>query len=378
MPKFGTKMNLMRLILLNLLIFIGLIIGLNLVAGLVLDIQKWESRSSKNYGQTDARVNLPSYSDKEFARQVFHDFYLTRTAYYSYEDIRLEQFSSITTNIDSNGLRVVPGAPHAPTGYIRFFGGSTMWGTGASDSGTIPALVQKHFPKYKVINYGQSGLTSGQSLAILLKIIRSKEPLGTVIFYDGVNDFFHLCQKRISIDDTGFTNFIKEAIQAKQNDREKLDAFTGAIIGNLIKLTFVKHTASTTTNIANVPASGCTEDAARVATIADNLFINWELAKNLVESNGGKFISVLQPVSSVGTPNRASLPKTEEWDKWYRDGYLIMQKKMVSYTWAKDLSDSFDGNAPLYIDWAHVTANGNHIIASKLTEILSKSINSVD
>ena len=111
--------------------------------------------------------------------------------------MRREPFASETINIDRDGLRVTPGGPANPMRILSLFGGSTNAGTGVDDAHTISALVQRLFPDAAVVNYGQSAFVSAQNCAALLKRISLGAPVGTVVFYDGINDVLHLCQAGI-------------------------------------------------------------------------------------------------------------------------------------------------------------------------------------
>ena len=78
-----------------------------------------------------------------------------------------------------------------------FFGGSTMWGTGASDSQTIPSHFNS-LTNMSVYNFGQGGWNSRQSLNQLINAIGDNNNPSVVIFYDGVNDI-QQCRSEIKI-----------------------------------------------------------------------------------------------------------------------------------------------------------------------------------
>lgn len=110
---------------------------------------------------------------------------------------RPREFHGKYINVGSDGMRrgVRPAISTGPVIKVFMFGGSTMWGAGARDEYTIPSLVSKLLnasaPKgaiYDVRNYGQSGyvlLNEAAKLSLLLQ--EGKRP-DVVIFYDGVND----------------------------------------------------------------------------------------------------------------------------------------------------------------------------------------------
>ena len=359
----------MRLVLINLAVFVQLLLLANIAAGFFIDV-------TANPAALDGerRIATPAYTDKNSARKFFRDFSRTRSAYSSYDEMRREPFASETINIDRDGLRVTPGGPANPMRILSLFGGSTMWGTGVDDAHTISALVQRLFPDAAVVNYGQSAFVSAQNCAALLKRISLGAPVGTVVFYDGINDVLHLCQAGIPLDGHAFTYFLEEAVRLYRDQQVggSERAWT-ATVGNLVRLaqrltgTEVREAAK----LDEVKGSRCSDPAA-VDAIADILWRNWLSAKLLVEASGGRFIGILQPVSSVGKPRREYLPPQPEWDLHYNQAYDRIRShiKAEGEGWAYDFSFAFDGDEALYIDPFHVSARGNEIIAERMAEIL--------
>jgi lysophospholipase L1-like esterase len=361
----------MRLVLINLFLFVVLLLGANVAAGIWLDLS---TRFAAMDGADDSRASSPAYQDRAVARKIFRDFYRTKSAYSSFEAMRLEPFSSETTNIDADGLRITPGGPVNPTEHLTFFGGSTMWGTGVDDAHTIPALVQQRFPLAAVVNHGQSGFVSGENVAALLKRIALGRPIGTAVFYDGINDVFHLCQGRNPLDGHPFTYFLTQATRNYRDQQLGIsERAWAATLGNLRDL--AGHWAGAdirrTIDVEQIPPSRCLDSAA-VDLVADILWRNWRSAKTLVEANGRKFIAILQPVSSVGAPKRDYLPPQPEWDVRYKQAYARLRERISAEGrgWAYDLSNAFDGADPLYIDPFHVSERGNEIIADRVAPML--------
>lgn len=360
----------MRLVLINLAVLVSLLLVANIGAGLWLDLT-----ASPAPMDGERRVATPAYTDKDSARKFFRDFARVRSAFSSYEDMRREPFTSETINIGSDGLRVTPGLPAHPTRVLSLFGGSTMWGTGVDDAHTIPALVQRRFSQAAVVNYGQSAFVSGQNLAALLKRISLGAPVGTVVFYDGINDVSQLCQSNIPLDGHAFTYFLDQAVRLYENEQLGLSGRAWiATFGNSVRL--VRRAAGAevrqAADLNEVKPSRCA-DAAVVDAIADILWRNWLSAKILVQANGGRFVAILQPVSSVGRPRREYLPPQPEWDLRYNQAYdrLRGRIKAEGTGWAYDLSTAFDGDEALYIDSFHVAARGNEIVAERMADILA-------
>ncbi|MCK5117773.1 MAG: SGNH/GDSL hydrolase family protein [Candidatus Aegiribacteria sp.] len=107
---------------------------------------------------------------------------------------RASPIASEDVNVDSTGLRVVPGAEVSEDSYRVFvFGGSTMFGWRTSDSSTICGHLQRllsdHLEKpVQVINFGQQGYVNTQEMIELQLQLKAGNIPDLVVFYDGSNE----------------------------------------------------------------------------------------------------------------------------------------------------------------------------------------------
>jgi lysophospholipase L1-like esterase len=98
--------------------------------------------------------------------------------------------------VDDSGRRVTPQPTAGAVALeVWLFGGSTMWGTGQRDSATIAAEVARRLAplagpgrRIVVVNHGENGWVSTQSLLALQLALRAGGRPGVVLFYDGIND----------------------------------------------------------------------------------------------------------------------------------------------------------------------------------------------
>ena len=105
-------------------------------------------------------------------------------------------------NVDDRGVRKTwnPALPADGARPLRvfFFGGSTMWGSGARDDYTIPSCVARELKDrglpLEVTNFGESGYVSKQELIALVGELEKGNVPDLVVFYDGVNDTFSTYQ----------------------------------------------------------------------------------------------------------------------------------------------------------------------------------------
>ena len=92
-----------------------------------------------------------------------------------------------------------------PVTHVAFFGGSTMWGSGARDAETIPS----HFAHlindldaendYVISNFGMGGFSNSQELILFVRQL-DFEPIGHAVFFDFVNEIEMAYQDALSGD----------------------------------------------------------------------------------------------------------------------------------------------------------------------------------
>ena len=119
----------------------------------------------------------------------------------------------------------------------------------------------------------------------------------------------------------------------------------------------------------------CTGDPGRVARVAQTMLRNWDIAKLITEAGGGRFAAFLQPLASIGAAKVDYMTLDADRLAQFPAVYPAIRDLMATRDWAFDISDSFDGDTPLYIDHAHVTRPGNRIIAERIRDALAAGEN---
>ena len=113
----------LKLVAINLFVFLVMVWSLNLIAALVGDgkflWREWVA-------PVDKKARRASLADQEHAALVFHEFALLRTRYEPYVAWSRAPFQGETTTVDEAGDRVHRTGTQTPVGHVRFFGGSTM------------------------------------------------------------------------------------------------------------------------------------------------------------------------------------------------------------------------------------------------------------
>jgi len=355
----NTNVRIVRIIkiaAINIAVFAILLAALNWASGIYL---RKISRSN--------RAELPNYqNDHEYARAVFADYNMIQHRYEPFVGWKTLPFKGKTTHISKAGLRTHDdNQADQNKPVVRFFGGSTMWGEGSDDEHTIPALFNKLNPHFKVYNHGQLAYNTRQELDDLISVYSREEKTDVVVFYDGVNDAAFLCPK-----------VIKElpAHRLVPMYREKLYVGRSALIKEVFSKIFVENITGVIQKIAYKPSAenaayDCATDHEKAEAIAEMMMKNWEMAQEIVTRRNGTFIAVLQPAAFIGAPRTDHLELDPELGKNFELIYRLLREKIAErkHPWIIDLSQAFNNDEYIFIDFCHVSPNGNAIIAREIS-----------
>ena len=353
--------KILSLIAINIAVFAVLLIALNWACSVYL---KKTTRSN--------RAELPNYAtDYEHAKAVFGDYNRVQHRYEPFVGWKTLPYEGKTTFISKAGLRSHDRHPGRSSGkpVVRFFGGSTMWGEGSDDQHTIPALFNKINPGYDSYNHGQLAYNTRQELDELISVYSRNEKTDLVIFYDGVNDAAFLCPK-----------VIKElpAHRLVPMYRDKLYTGKLTVVKELAVKLFVEDILALIHKITYKPTPenspyDCARDPDKAEAIAEMMMKNWEMAHEIVTNRNGKFIAVLQPAAYISKPRTDHLELDEELGKNFHEIYRRLKEKIAErkHPWIIDLSDAFDGDEYIFIDFCHVSPNGNEIIAREISRAVN-------
>ncbi len=349
--------RILKFIVINLAVFAILLAALNWACGVYL----------QKTGKSD-RAELPNYTeDREHAHAVFADYNRIQHQYEPFTGWKTRPYTGKTTNIGDNGLRAVPGNPseHSQRKIVRFFGGSTMWGEGSDDGHTIPGIFSRLNPEFDVYNHGQLAYNSRQELDALISVYAKSEKTDVVIFYDGVNDAAFLCPKEITE---------LPAHRLVPMYREKLYTGKFALVTELVYKIFMDDIINLVQKVTYKPSPenspyDCIQNPEKAEAIAEMMIKNWEMAHEIVTERGGEFYAVLQPAAFISNPRTDHLKLDEELGRNFNAIYGRLKEKIADrqHPWIIDLSNAFDGDQYIFIDFCHVSPNGNEIIARNIS-----------
>ncbi|MCV2423115.1 hypothetical protein [Paucibacter sp. DJ2R-2] len=353
----------MRTFLINLWVLVLLLVALVLIPPLVFDGYQLTSRALGLV--RDRRAELPNYQGIDWAAQHFREFSGLSSLYQDYIGWRRAPFAGETINIDSEGYRQHPGAPKRQLADIWVFGGSTIWGPGASDAHTIPARLQAHTQR-SVFNFGESAYTAHQSYNLLAKSYLLGGRPKHVVFYDGANEVVIKCRTELNFYSTFHEATIRERMRSTRLSAQLIEPIQ-EILGRGYR--------SLSASDQQDSGYDCVNNEAKRKLIASSLVMDWMLARHLVESRGGHFVAVLQPIAFTGSPKLDHMPDVlankalrAQYDAVYPEIKRQLQQAGIAYT---DLTMAFDGSDLLYIDFAHVSPRGNDIAAQSIAALLN-------
>ena len=293
----GASRNFMKWCLINVCTLLALLLSINLFSAIVRDgisiYKGWVPSINK-------KANRLSLENKELAQTVYLEKEKLRTQYVPYLGWSRLPFKGKTTNVNEEGDRVTPITTKDPIGHVRFFGGSTMWGSGVDDQNTIPAHFSTLHPHYQVHNHGEAGFLSRQEIARLVNLVNQNKPMDIVVFYDGCNDVYHMCRADLSINGHREESKIRNKLKPHSY---VLESVAGSLQDSIqwIK-TKIEH---------KKPPSRCQANHLYAQSVAKTIVNNWTIAKNLAELGGAEFHAILQPLAPIGSPNLEYLPDKE-------------------------------------------------------------------
>jgi hypothetical protein len=315
------------------------------------------------------KANVPNYANTDWALTHFMEFDTLPTKYVSYIGWRRLPFAGKTITIEGPyAQRRTVGPKDASKPSVYFFGGSTMWGTGADDANTIPSQFAQ-LTGYRAENFGESAYTAHQGLMMLIRLLQDGHRPDVVVFYDGANDVVHKCRSELNPWSHGREGQIASALQTASVERDYgLQYMFRPLVG-------LAHTVSGLLFRRSRDDStffNCHADPDKAQQIANYVLEDWELARKLVEAYNGKFIGILQPVSYFSETKLERIRQRDTERKQFQAVYPLIKQKMAERPWLYDFTQVLDKQEYIYIDFCHLSPNGNSYVAQKLVQTLVK------
>jgi lysophospholipase L1-like esterase len=373
-------------ILLNtVLLVLGLEIGLRLVGS--ISSRLFPQRPAQI--ELDSRTTLPYYAGQEWSSTFWTEWpqfnsEFNAYRYYPYATWRGGSFEGATINVNQDGIRLTPGSEcHEDAYKVFMFGGSTLWGMGAPDWLTIPALVQSQLENTSpqsvcVINFGQTAYISTQGLITLnLELQRGNLP-NLVIFYDGVNDTgiaFTQGQAQLH------ANY--PLIARRFNQEEETDN-TSSIVEWLSGWRLFQTLQGMVPVSSQNPPTPAQQPTIEIewnelAEEVVQVYLNsYRLVNALAQEYGFEYYFFWQPVMFV-----TRKPLTQDEQRMWEEGsgpviadlYVEVYNRIELAEANNDhlfyVADMLDNeHGQIFIDYNHITPEGNQIIAQEILRVI--------
>jgi lysophospholipase L1-like esterase len=373
------------------------IVGITLLLLLTLEgfltlafrIKAGLSESSAAY--VDPRGGADAYSDRSWAPRYYLEFEHSQVPQWKpYVYWRQPAFQGKYINVTENGLRFTPRpsiAPQAGTPPLRIFmlGGSTMWGTGARDSMTIPAIVASELSQEgiaaEVTNFGESGYVNTQELILLLLELQKGNIPDLVIFYDGANDVFSAYQQGVAGLPQNEFNRAREFNLTARGNRANLrsaalqhtilDLSTVRLLNGLIRwFGFIDEPDAMSSS-----AISKGDDAIALDVVA-KYKRNVEMINALSKQYGFKVLFYWQPTvfhkQHLTAYENSWRQRARSLESFFLKTYKLVRQGMAARaadTGFRDLSLIFSNTRePIYVDLFHLAENGNDAVAKEMAK----------
>lgn len=327
----------------------------------------------------DARAYTAVYAQKP-EEGIFDYVRQEGTHFEPYIHFRRDRIATKYVNVEESGLRKTIKNPRPGAKKVFLFGGSTVWGTGASDDATIPSFVQACLgDDFDVYNYGETGYVSTQELNQLLKALADKDIPDYVLFYDGNNDGYAGAYSPAIPRDPQKLRLDAAAQKRAQKDilyHVVLDWFEPSNYAKLLWRVRVKR-------LRNWENSLIGRENANAKKVVEYYESHIRQVNALAREYGFKAYFFWQP--NLLNPLRKPISYEKDiWDS--ASSVFAATQRQVYYEAKKALSgrenegvffiaDMFNEvTDPVYLDWSHTSMYGNRLVAETLVRSIEKQI----
>lgn len=313
------------------------------------------TKSEVKYGIGRNGVQV-KYPEALMASGDYPRHYMTESFFQSiqYDTMRVEDYDSSGISI-KNGIRSTTDQPKLFQKTLLFFGGHTTFGREVPDDLTFESFLQRkinHYSKLvRVVNYGRGGNTVIESVRWLISEVLV-EPGDVIVFYFGAND----CGSRVGR---------KKSRQVSL--RSPLLFLLGRFSDHKVQLLHWVHA-----QLVSRHNHWCAKTQFKI-TVRE-----FKKAREWSETKGAKLFIVLQPIiymsKATSTYEDSLRPR---FSSFFREQFKIaypMYGELVKNCGfglsATHVLDNLSNS--VYLDWSHLNARGNEIVASFLYDSLDE------
>lgn len=327
-------------------------------------------------------LQISPYAGLEWPQEYFAEERRTKNQFVPYRMWRRQEYQGRYLNISSEGVRQTwnpPAAAGRSLKKIFCFGGSTTWGVGARDNFTIPSLLSKKLnqgtPRYQVTNYGEKGYCLTQEIIYLVLLLKQGKIPDYAIFYDGINEVMVGYKNRQAGSIFG-ANYIRRRLYHKETVGENL--------GHIWRQTGLSRGIEDLADLVKSPFKTekplTAEDERTLERLADDIvadyFRNMDLVEHLAQAYGFQYLFIWQPALCTNQALTAEEKQLAAWtNKKMVKLYELVYERLapVQKPHFYNIADIFDHkDKTLYFSWAHITEEGNNLVAKRLSRIFQQ------
>jgi len=319
-----------------------------------------------NFISSETQKNI----SKDSLRQLCFDHSIIKWNEFPYRTLIPDQHT-LSVNINSLGFRGDEINPLSDSYLIFLVGGSTVFGSGVNDKQTIPYHLEKELQSnnlnVRVVNAGVPGIHSATEIKLIEEKIYQLNP-DLVIIYDGYNDLVKDYDQFNNLGENDLNSKIIRFLAKNEYWR------TGAVA---VTLYF------TLKNPENIETSSINIDHTnqKVSAWFEKINNSCENSKNTFQT-----ILILQPFLGTGDKELT----TNEHIIYEKNNHNLLVSEYKKYSEhlnlmnncskVIDFSNIFDNSSqPIYMDFVHVSSDGNKIIAKSISNhILSFIIDEIN
>jgi lysophospholipase L1-like esterase len=344
------------------------------------------SLGERDAGDTDPRSKSSYFASQGWARQYWQEFSPSRRqTYRPFVLWRRGAYVGETINVDDFGVRLTPGARCiADSLKVFVLGGSTVWGTGSPDWGTLPAYLQTELQHDTarplcVVNYGESAYVSTQSIVQLIVQLQAGNVPDIVVSYEGPNDAYSAYQSGRA----GVHENLDEVIASFEGRRTaegsaiaRFMRSTSLFAATAALLMRVTHASEAPAEVETYETKGVDKDTLS-AGVAKIYLGNYDIVDGLARKYGFDFWFFWPPYIRMGHKVLVAEEQAiargvdSSLDALYQSAHKAVAAEAWTRPQLRDLTDAFDDYPDLvWIDDMHVTPEGNRVLAARIAAVL--------
>ena len=339
-------------------------------------------------GADDPLLHRPGFAGRAWVPGYLAEFEQLDERFVPFVDWQYREFHGEAINIGSDGNRATDNPEFAPGDRpleVFVFGGSTVWGTGSRDRGTIPSALSRALNaadcRARVTNYGQSAWTSLQGIVRLMLLLREGKHPDLVIVYDGVNDTYGAYQSGVP----GTNQNVAEMEAILHDKRSSFEHFRHGLSGLLREHSMIYRAIRGGADLARAAINphtrfretGASMSPADLEKLSEGIVAeywrNQDILDRLAASYGIRVLRFWQPSAYAQNWQGAAAVDLRATDTALRDLYRSVSARLPDDPSRRftNLSQLFAGQEDsVFVDFVHISEEGNAVVAARMVQAL--------